>query len=330
MAAHRVKSEILARLLLGAAILLPLAGALLVLRPATGSPIEVHARMAEDGGWGPSDLAAEAGIPMRLRLTSDDVVHGFAIGRMEEPSVEVLPGQYTEVSLTFDRPGRYTFYCTRWCGPGHWRMRGTVEVTGEAEVAAPAQEPLYVTLGLDIDAPHLAPQIPARRPSAAAGASLGVEIPDELTGRAYYESRSPYQAFERLRSEPSFSWMDDDQVWDAVALVWRRSTTPQALESGARLFAQYCAACHGERGDGEGVMAGSLQTIAGDEVGAPPRPADFTFAESLFGASPALLEGKILRGGMGTGMPYFGPILTEAQIRSLVDYLWTFTMEYSE
>jgi mono/diheme cytochrome c family protein len=44
----------------------------------------------------------------------------------------------------------------------------------------------------------------------------------------------------------------------------------------------------------------------------------------MLGASSALLQGKILRGGMGSGMPYWGPILTEAQMWALTDYLWTF------
>jgi mono/diheme cytochrome c family protein len=48
----------------------------------------------------------------------------------------------------------------------------------------------------------------------------------------------------------------------------------------------------------------------------------------MLGASPALLQGKVVRGGMGTGMPYWGPILTDAQVRAVVDYLWTFTLEY--
>ena len=48
----------------------------------------------------------------------------------------------------------------------------------------------------------------------------------------------------------------------------------------------------------------------------------------MLGASPALLQGKIVRGGMGTGMPYWGPIFTDEQIWSLVAYLWTFQFQY--
>jgi len=42
------------------------------------------------------------------------------------------------------------------------------------------------------------------------------------------------------------------------------------------------------------------------------------------------MQGKIIRGGMGTGMPYWGPIFTEAQTWALVDYLWSFTFDYQE
>jgi mono/diheme cytochrome c family protein len=31
---------------------------------------------------------------------------------------------------------------------------------------------------------------------------------------------------------------------------------------------------------------------------------------------------------MGTGMPYWGPIFTDAQVWSLVAYLWTFQFDY--
>ncbi len=53
------------------------------------------------------------------------------------------------------------------------------------------------------------------------------------------------------------------------------------------------------------------------------RPADFSDPRRMLGASPALLEGKILRGGMGTGMPSWGPIFKEVDIWNIVSYLYT-------
>jgi mono/diheme cytochrome c family protein len=58
-------------------------------------------------------------------------------------------------------------------------------------------------------------------------------------------------------------------------------------------------------------------------------PVDFTDAQRMLGASPALLQGKILRGGMGTGMPMWGSIFTEEQISDLVAYLYSFQFEYA-
>ena len=60
------------------------------------------------------------------------------------------------------------------------------------------------------------------------------------------------------------------------------------------------------------------------------RPPDFSDPAVLLGASPALLEGKIIRGGMGTGMPYWGDIFTSDQIRDLVLYLYTFQMDLTD
>jgi mono/diheme cytochrome c family protein len=57
-------------------------------------------------------------------------------------------------------------------------------------------------------------------------------------------------------------------------------------------------------------------------------PASFTDTKRMLGASPALLEGKILRGGMGTGMPLWGSIFTEAQIHDLIAYLYSFQFDY--
>ena len=133
---------------------------------AVGAPLYVwsrtpliHARMAENGGWSPDVLQAEVGQPLHLKITSDDVVHGFAVGQMEMQSVDVLPGKVTDIALTFDKPGIYTFYCTRWCGLNHWRMRGTIEVSGASDLLEPASAPMYVSLNLDIDTPHDAQSI---------------------------------------------------------------------------------------------------------------------------------------------------------------------------
>jgi len=56
-------------------------------------------------------------------------------------------------------------------------------------------------------------------------------------------------------------------------------------------------------------------------------PANFSDPASMLGASPALLQGKILRGGMGTGMPYWGPIFKDETIWGIIGYLYTFQFD---
>ncbi len=325
MAAHRLRDEKRACWLL--------AGLLLVLAAAIGGArwlelrrsLTLHARMPEAGGWSLDTLEARVGQPLELTLVSDDVLHGFAIGQSGEPGVDLYPGQPVQTTLLFDQPGVYTFYCTRWCGPNHWRMRGVIVVEGEA--SAPQEDPeppLFVTLGLDIDAPHPAPVQPVDGPpSPRRGAVLVEAIPVEYRSRAYYETHSPAAAWQSLRVEPSLAEADDAALWDAVAYLWQQAIPPQALSEGAELYARNCAACHGTQGQGDGPFAASPSPHGLSDVTAPPDFSDPAFA---LGASPALWQGKILRGGMGTGMPSWGAIFTPEQVWALTDYLWTFSL----
>ncbi len=313
------RSELFSRLLIASGLLVLLSAPFIARAFGSRGVIEIHARMASSGGWMPDVLMAHAGVPLHLRLTSDDVTHGFAVGQSDRPAVDISPGKTTDIALTFDKPGTYTFYCTRWCGPDHWRMRGTIEVTGNGPaVVATLAPPLYQTLGLDIDAAHPASLIPAGVPDAVAGAALASRLPSSYLAPDFYRSHSPAQVFEALRSKPDLSALSDTDLWNLVAFIWQSNTTSADLAAGLKLFARNCAACHGETGSGNGVFAGDIQVLAGRT------PANFGDPASLLGAAPALLQGKILRGGMGTGMPSWGVILTDQQTWYLISYLYTF------
>jgi plastocyanin/cytochrome c5 len=314
---HEWAARLLVALLLAA---VPLA--LIVAARAQDNVVTLHASMPESGGWQPGHLSASVGQPLRLRLISDDVIHGFAVGAGPDgrahnsPEVEVRPGQVTELTLIFDQPGTYTYTCTRWCGSNHWRMRGAIEVAGDAQsvsTTAP-RPPLYQQLGLDIDAPHPSPVVPAEIPSALRGARLDLAYPEELVAASTYMSSSPVEVWLTLRDLPKLAVLDDRDLWDVVAYIWRQNTTPESLELGGALYSQNCAACHGENGQGDGVFA---PTTASGSVPAFTDPA-------LLAASNALLEGKILRGGMGTGMPAWGAVFSDGERQALLDYLWTF------
>ena len=307
---------------------LPLA--IVAARPGGDETVILRAAMPESGGWQPGHLSARVGEPLQLRLTSDDVVHGFAVGvgpdgqKHESSEVEVRPGEVTALTLTFDQPGTYTYTCTRWCGPNHWRMRGTITVSGEsAPEPAAGEPPLFVELGLDIDAPHPPAVVPEHTPDTTGAPADGVEVQSFL-GPDSYMTQSPAEVWLALRALPELAHLDDGALWDAVAYVWRAHTSEEVRALGATLYAENCAACHGESGAGDGVFAESGAAATSAMRGHEVEPAtDFT-DPALLGASNALLQGKIIRGGMGTGMPAWGTIFTDEELQALLAYLWTF------
>jgi plastocyanin len=313
----------------------------------TGAVTEIRARMAEDAGWTTAILEVQPGEPLELRLTSDDVVHGFAVGRHDSPEVDVLPGVWTTTSLIFDSAGTYTFYCTRWCGPNHWRMRGTIEVADQPtgvpssptaplsereRVTGPvgAAQPRYIQHGIDLDAPQRAEVVPEEAPSAQRGERWALLLPAYALEEMTYWRHSPAELWARLRTEPALQILSDMDIWDTVAWIWAQQTTPEALAEAARIYNQEAAAAHGEAGRGDGVIVRDLPPydhyFQHNGHGAL-RPPDFTDPHHTLGASPARLEGKMLRGGMGTGMPSYGEIYTGAQIEALVSFIYTFVMD---
>jgi cytochrome c oxidase subunit 2 len=338
MGVSRMKTEWVARLLVFFLIVSVPTVALAARFVNQSGVVEVHAAMPEQGGWLPDTITARAGEPLHLRLISDDVVHGFAIGQSDLAPVDVLPGKPVDLTLAFDQPGTYTFYCTRWCGPNHWRMRGTITVEGSdhSPLVKDTSSPLYLNLGIDLDAPHEVEVSLERTPSATRGAGLGVDLPSEYQTREYYLSHSPYDAWQDLRDLHEKDDLSDVDIWDQVSWIWASNTTTEILKQGEQLYTQNCAACHGVDGKGDGVFAITSengisneldQTMTGHEV---VEPTDFTDAEHMLAASQALFQGKIMRGGMGTGMPSWGLIFTDEQTWSLVDYLWTFQFIYEE
>jgi mono/diheme cytochrome c family protein/plastocyanin len=292
--------------------------------------VNLVARMPENGGWSHDVLRVRVGEPLRLRLSSEDVVHGFAVGKTDHPAVNIYPGQVSETVLVFDQPGRYTYYCTRWCGPNHWRMRGTIEVTGEAPGPQPdIQPPLFVQLDLDIDDRPPAAVSPSRPPSAERGRALAGLLPEYAVDRDVYQTHSPADLWQRLRKEEALDHLSDANLWNLVAFVWQNQASPKMLQLGRQLYLDSCAACHDLNGSGEGVIVRDLPEMSHENMGSElVRPPDFSDPAVLLGASPAVLEGKIIRGGMGTGMPSYGPILTDTEIDAVVAYLYTFVLDH--
>jgi cytochrome c oxidase subunit 2 len=220
---------------------------------------------------------------------------------------------------------------------------------------------------LDIDSPHEVEFYPANPPSAVRGQALADQIAlpalgdglttrlsvstelDEVSAKSelakVLRSQSPSAVFKAIRQEDSTASLSDEEVWDLVAYLWSTTTTPERLATGEALYAKNCAACHGETGGGDGpggrylgeqptdsTAVGTTHGETGhrhEESGShlEKQPTDFTDARTMAGGSSQIYYAKIRRGGMGTGMPYWGTIFTEEETWSIVDYLWTFLFE---
>jgi cytochrome c oxidase subunit II len=78
-----------------------------------------------EGNRSVTTLYVPAGRPVKLILTSRDVIHSFFVPdfRVKE---DVLPGRYTTLWFAAKEPGTYPILCAELCGVGHSTMRGNV------------------------------------------------------------------------------------------------------------------------------------------------------------------------------------------------------------
>ena len=72
-------------------------------------------------------LHVPLGQPVKLTMTSEDVIHSFFIPAFRVKS-DVLPGRYTTVWFTATRTGTYHLFCAEYCGAEHSVMKGSVVV----------------------------------------------------------------------------------------------------------------------------------------------------------------------------------------------------------
>jgi cytochrome c oxidase subunit 2 len=77
----------------------------------------------------PSEIRVPAGRPVRFRLTSADVIHGFMVSGTNANAM-LVPGYVTQFTVAFPRPGDYLIVCHEFCGNGHHAMFGRIIVEG--------------------------------------------------------------------------------------------------------------------------------------------------------------------------------------------------------
>ena len=82
---------------------------------------------AQRFAFSPSQITVKKGETVTLRLTSQDVTHGFYMKPLKIDEV-IEPGKPTDVTITPQTAGTFTTICDHFCGSGHGNMHMTIVV----------------------------------------------------------------------------------------------------------------------------------------------------------------------------------------------------------
>ncbi|MBC7385333.1 MAG: cytochrome c oxidase subunit II [Cryobacterium sp.] len=86
----------------------------------------------EDGRLETNKLVVPIHKPVKLLMTSEDVLHSFFIPNFRVKS-DVVPGMYTTVWFEAKVPGEHQVFCTEYCGTSHSGMLAKIEVLEPAQ-----------------------------------------------------------------------------------------------------------------------------------------------------------------------------------------------------
>jgi cytochrome c oxidase subunit 2 len=80
-----------------------------------------------DGRREINELHVPVGRPIKLTMTSEDVIHSFFVPAFRTKQ-DVVPGRYSVVWFETTKPGKYHLFCAEYCGTRHSGMIGWVYV----------------------------------------------------------------------------------------------------------------------------------------------------------------------------------------------------------
>lgn len=90
--------------------------------------ITVVMRTPEHGNISPRVIRVKKGDLVRLRLTSDDVAHGFRIKEFDVKVFPIEPGKFETVEFVAEEAGTFDFICNIVCSPRHNEVKGQLIV----------------------------------------------------------------------------------------------------------------------------------------------------------------------------------------------------------
>jgi cytochrome c oxidase subunit II len=81
------------------------------------------------------ELHVPVGVPVKLTMTSQDVIHDFYIPAFRVKK-DVLPGRFTSLWFQPTEVGTYHLFCAQYCGTNHSEMIGWIYVMTPTDYAA--------------------------------------------------------------------------------------------------------------------------------------------------------------------------------------------------
>ncbi len=82
-----------------------------------------------------NELHVPVGVPVKLTLTSEDVIHSFFVPAFRIKK-DAVPGRYNTIWFEATTPGRYHLFCAEYCGTKHSGMIGWIHVMERAQFQA--------------------------------------------------------------------------------------------------------------------------------------------------------------------------------------------------
>lgn len=86
----------------------------------------------DDGRTTIGELYVPVNKPVKLVMTSDDVIHSFFVPNFRIKQ-DVVPGMYTSVWFEANIPGQHQVFCTEYCGTSHSGMLAKIFALDEVQ-----------------------------------------------------------------------------------------------------------------------------------------------------------------------------------------------------
>lgn len=84
--------------------------------------------VASDWKFTPNTIELHVGQTTALRLTSSEGVHGLQSDDLGIKTTVISPGNFTTITVTPKKAGKFVLHCAVMCGAGHANMTLTVNV----------------------------------------------------------------------------------------------------------------------------------------------------------------------------------------------------------